>query len=337
MLDRRLRRYVRHGMLTQLAAFEAVVRLRSFTRAAEALHMAQPTISLLVKKLGETLGIPLFESTTREIRLTPAGAEIYRFCQDFFQSFVGLDVRLNELRSGETQALRIAVCTAGESIVPMLRDFCRKHADIKLTLSVANRAQLRDRMTVGADDLYIFGAPPEDTDAHMHPLCMDEFHLYASVAHPYTRRRKLTLTDLAREPLLMREAGSGTRQAADALFAAQDFQPYIRMEMDNNEAIKRAVAAGFGIALLSRYAVGPNPRHEALAPLRIEGLPILRQWQLVYRADKVLSITERQLVDELCRQTMMPYGENTEAIKGRRKRKLFGGRGTAGPALEGTS
>ena len=147
MLDRRLRRYVGHGMLTQLAAFEAVVQLGGFTRAAEALHMAQPTVSLLVKRLGETLGVVLFESTSRDIRLTPAGTETYRFCQDFFRSLAGFDDHLMDLRLSTVSPLRIAVCTAAESLAPaMLCGFCERHPELRLMLSVANRLQLLNRL-----------------------------------------------------------------------------------------------------------------------------------------------------------------------------------------------
>lgn len=305
MLDRRLRRYIRNGTLTQLTAFEAVVQLGSFTRAADALHMAQPTVSLLVKKLGETLGVPLFQSTSREIRLTAAGAEAYSFCQEFFRSFAGFDDRLMELRIATACALRIAVCTGAESTIPaMLCGFCKQYPDMKLHLSVANRARLLDRLAMGTDDFYVFGVPPDDADVRMHPLCTDEFNIYTSVAHPYARRKKLSMVEIAREPLLIREVGSRARQVADALFAEHDCRPNIRMEMDNNDAIKCAVAAGFGIALLSQHAVGPNPHHEALAPLQVDGLPVRHQWQLVYRPDKNLSGTEQRLVDELCRQTI---------------------------------
>jgi DNA-binding transcriptional LysR family regulator len=100
----------------------------------------------------------------------------------------------------------------------------------------------------------------------------------------------------------MREAGSRARQIADALFAEHNCQPNIRMEMDSNDAIKSAVAAGFGIALLSQHVVDADSHDEALVLIRVEGLPIRHQWQLVYRLNKNLSDAEQHLVDELCEQ-----------------------------------
>lgn len=306
MLDRRLRRYIRNGTLTQLAAFEAVVQMGSFTRAADALHMAQPTVSLLVKKLSETLGVQLLKTTTHGIQVTEAGSEAYKFCQEFFQSFAGLDDRLDEMRLSTGGVLRIAVCTGAESTVPaMLCNYCMQNPQVRLHLSVANRMHLLERLAAGADDFYVFGVPPEDEEVQMHPLCTDEFHIYASLRHPYARRRRLRFADIAKEPFILREVGARARLVADALFAEHECRPHVRMEMDNNEAIMCAVATGFGIALLSQHAVGPNPRHSALVALPVEGLPIQHQWQLVYRPNKKLNGVEQQLVEELCSNTAL--------------------------------
>lgn len=311
MLDRRLRRYIRIGTLTQLTAFEAVVQLGSFTRAANALHMAQPTVSLLIKKLSETLGVSLFKTTSPEIHLSAAGVQTYEFCQQLFQSFADLDDRLIELRASPASALRIAVCTEAELVVPaMLRSFCEQHPEMKFTLSVANRAHLLDRLAMGMDDFYIFDAPPDNAnEICIHPLCADEFNLYTSATHPYACRTQLSVAEIAGQPLLMREDGSRVRQIADALFAGHNCQPNIRMEMDSSHAIKCAVAAGLGIALLSQHAVGPNPDHEGLALVRVDGLPVRDQWQLIYRLDKNLSGTEQKLVEELCRKNDARYAQ----------------------------
>ncbi|HKY02266.1 MAG TPA: LysR family transcriptional regulator [Burkholderiales bacterium] len=342
MFDRRLRRYVRHGMLTQLAAFEAVVRFGSFTRAAEALHMAQPTVSLLVKRLGETLGVCLFESTFPKIKLTPAGLVSYEFCQAFFQSFAGLDEQLTELRAVPPETvLRIAVSTSAESIAPTLLDpFCTQHPHIPISLVVANRAKLLDRLKAGADDFYIFVSPPQGVEVCTQPLQQDELHFYASVVHPYAKRRHLRFADIAREPLILREHGSGIRDAVETFYAEHDCKPNIRMEMDDDDSIKRVVVAGFGIALLSQYAVGPKPRHQALAPLPIEGLPIRRQWQLAYRADRKLSDVDQELIAQLKLRALQieeSYRPSPKRTRTRTRKKIFKERKPIDPVLEGAS
>lgn len=305
MLAHRLRRYIRNGTLTQLAAFQTVVELGSFTRAADALHMAQPTVSLLVKKLGETLGVQLLKTTTHGIQLTTAGAEAYKFCQEFFESCAGFDDRLAEYRLASAGVLRLAVCTGAESTVPgLLRHFYRQYPQTRLCLSIANRAQLRERLAAGTDDFYVFGVPPDDPGVRRHPLFTDEFHIYASADHRHAHRKILSFADVADEPFVMREVGARARIVADELFAEHGRRPNIRMEIDNTEALICAVASGLGIALLSQRAVESNPCHAELVPLHVDGLPVRHQWQLVYRPNKKLSGCEQSLVDELCAGTV---------------------------------
>lgn len=303
MLERRLRRYLRNGTLIQLTAFEAVVRLGGFTRAAEALHLAQPTISVLVKKLGEALGVRLFESTTPDIRLTEAGRVTLEFSRQFLVNLSDFDERLDPMRAPAPTALRVAVCAAGESLAAiLLQSFCNAHPEVRLSLSFANRSELCERIGRGSDDFYILASAIDDGAVRAHALQHDQLLFYASVLHPYASRDRIALVDLAQEPLLMRERGSATRDAADSLFYAHGLRPNVRMEMDDTDGIKRAVARGFGVSLLSAYAVGPEPRFEALTPLRVEGTPINRQWHLVHRVDRALTTIDEALIAELTQQ-----------------------------------
>lgn len=336
MFDRSLRRYMRQGTLTQLAAFDTVVRLGSFTRAAEALHMAQPTVSLLVKKLAQTLDAPLFESTTSGIRLSPAGRETYRLCNDLFPALAAFAARLAAVRNRARTTIRIAVCAAAEAtVLQWICGFCKDAAEVRLVVSVANHAELQERLAASMDDLYIFGTSPAAPDIYRHPLCQDELHVYASITHPFARRRRLTMIDIAREPLLVREPGSATREALETLLAGHPIT--VHMEMNDDAAIKRAVGAGHGVALLSCHAVSPNPRREALTVLKVDGLPIRRQWQLVYRPDKHLSLTEQRLIVELCRAAGAHASPSGSTLRARRRRKLSARPASAGRLLEGTS
>lgn len=105
----RLRRYLRHGTLPQLVAFEATARLGSCSRAAEVLHQSQPTVSIHIKKLSESLGQPLFERAGRGMRLTPAGEEVYQTCRVLFSTFEELDDRLARQAEDQGAGARVAV------------------------------------------------------------------------------------------------------------------------------------------------------------------------------------------------------------------------------------
>jgi DNA-binding transcriptional LysR family regulator len=153
MRPSRIHRYVRHGTLPQLAVFEASARLRSFTRAAEELHLAQPTVSAQIRKLTETVGLPLFEQIGKQIYLTDTGRRTYAHCQEIFRTLESLDDVLTDLRGVETGRLCVAVTTTAECFVPrLLAGFARRHPGIDVSLRIHNRRALIERMANNEDD-----------------------------------------------------------------------------------------------------------------------------------------------------------------------------------------
>ncbi len=299
-----MRRYVRHGVLTQLAVFEAVARHSSFTHAGEELHMAQPTVSLHIKKLCDTMALPLFETIGRRLCLTAAGREVHAAAQDIFRRIAELDARLAMLRTASSGDLRIAVSTTGKYFAPrLLADFWRAHPDVHISLLVLNRQHLLSRLQANADDLYIFSNPPEQEAMILHTLLANPMELYASAHHPLARRRHLKFEDIASEPFLMREPGSGTRLVAETYYAQHDARPNVRMELGSNEAIKQAIIAGLGISLLSRHTVGNATRGKGLVALQVEGLPIQRYWYLAYPESNRLSPVAQAFVEQVTGMT----------------------------------
>ncbi len=247
MKHRNLRRYFKHGTLTQLSVFEAVARLRSFTRAAEELHMAQPTVSVQVKKLSETIGLPLFEIIGRRVHMTEAGRELYAAVQDIFGKIGEVEHRLAGMRSASAGTLRIAVTTTGKYFAPrLLAQFVERYPGIEISLNVLNRQSLLNRLAGNLDDFYIFSNPPEDIDVAMHTLLPNPIEVYARSDHPLASRRGIPFREVAAEPFLMREAGSGTRMVAESMFAQHHMKPRIRMELGSNEAIKQGIVGGLG-------------------------------------------------------------------------------------------
>jgi DNA-binding transcriptional LysR family regulator len=299
MKHRNLRRYFRHGTLTQLSVFEAVARLRSFTRAAEELHMAQPTVSVQVKKLSQTIGLPLFEIIGRRVHMTDAGRELYAACQDIFGKIAEVEHRLSGMRSASAGSLRIAVTTTGKYFAPqLLAKFVERFPGIEISLNVLNRQSLLHRLSANLDDFYIFSNPPEDIDVVMHTLLPNPIEVYAPASHPLAGRRQVGFKEIAGEPFLMREAGSGTRMVAEAMFAQHHVKPRIRMELGSNEAIKQAILGGLGLSILSRHTMAGS-RSDGIVALDVEGFPVQRWWYLVYPEGKQLSATSQAFLDHV--------------------------------------
>lgn len=306
-----LRRYLRHGMFPQLMVFEAVARLGSFTRAAQELFMAQPTVSIHMKKLAETIGVPLVEQVGKRIHLTDAGRELHAMCREVFVRLQEFDRRLGELREPGKGRLRVAVTTTAKYFASrLLGEFCNRYPELHVTLHVLNRQQLLERMEVCADDLYVLGSAPDGADWAVHPLLPNPLRIVAPAGHPLAGRRRVPLATVAAEPLLLRESGSGTRQAVEEHFRAHGLVPRVRMELGSNEAIKQAVLGGLGLAVLSSESVS-EARQGGLAILDVEGFPLARHWVLVHPAGRTLTPTAREFV-----QFAVEHGRRLSAQEG---------------------
>lgn len=314
MRPSRIHRYVRHGTLPQLAVFEASARLRSFTRAAEELHLAQPTVSAQIRKLTETVGLPLFEQIGKQIYLTDTGRRTYAHCQEIFRTLESLDDVLADLRGVEIGRLCVAVTTTAEYFVTrMLAGFVQRHPRVDVSLQIHNRRALIERLANNEDELYVFTNPPEDREIVRQAILPNPMVVFARAADPLVRERSIPLSRLAREPFLMREPGSGTRMVAEEVFTRHGLVPNIRMELSTNEAIKQAILAGLGVSILSRDTLGLETEQNQLATLDVTGFPVERHWHLVYPIGRQLSPAAESFMDYV-RTEARSYGSGAHMI-----------------------
>lgn len=298
MQQTNIRRYLKHGTLPQLRLFEASARLGSFTRAAQELNMAQPTASAQIKKLTETVGLPLFEQVGKQIYLTDAGKRLYEGCQDLFHAFEAIEESLSGMRSADRGRLRLAVSTTGKCFMPRLVGaFIEQHPGIEASVQVHNRQTLVERLRRNEDDLYLFADPPEIPEVVTQELLPNPLVVLARDDHPLAREKDIPFSRLAEEPLLVREEGSGTRRIMMRLFAERGLAPRIRMELGTNEAIKEAILAGMGITIMSRYTFGLDPESSRYVCLDVEGFPLENHWYLAYPSGKNLSEVVRRFLD----------------------------------------
>lgn len=293
-----IRRYLKHGTLPQLSVFEAVARLGSFTKAAEELFMAQPTVSVQMKKLADTVGLPLIEQVGKRIRLTDAGRILHESCLQMFGTLAGAERRLADLRGLEAGRLQLAVSTTGEYFAPrVLAEFVKRHPGVEVSLQIQNRSALLERMSGNLDDLYIFAGMPEGRDIASYPLLPNPVVPFAHADHPLARKKNIPFARFAEEPFLIREPGSGARAMVLDIFGTHGCEPRIRMELSNNEAIKQAIIAGLGVSIMSRYTLGLDVPHDQVAVLDVTGFPVDNPWVMVHPAGKQLSLVARAFLD----------------------------------------
>ncbi|WP_455375762.1 LysR substrate-binding domain-containing protein [Kaarinaea lacus] len=290
---------IRYATLRQLQIFEASVRLGSFSRAAEELFVTQPTVSMQIKKLSDALDIPLFEQVGRKVRPTEVGHELYDACRKIFESLANLEMKVSDHKGMKRGRLRLGVVTTAKYFVPeVLGEFCRLHPGIDVALKVSNRDRITERLNAYEDDLYIVGQAPTDAmEIESFPFAPNPLVVLAPRDHPLLNEKNIPLSRIAQEPLILREPGSGIRDATLRLFQQNKLQPNVRMELGSNEAIKHAVVGGLGIAVLSLHTLSLEGPGGPVALLDVEGFPIMRQWHLVYPKGKELSLVANAFLD----------------------------------------
>jgi DNA-binding transcriptional LysR family regulator len=289
-----------HVTLRQLRVFETVARRGSFTRAAEALHLAQPTVSVQVKQLAEAVGLPLFEQVGKKIFLTDAGRQLEATCRELFDVWSRFEMTLADLKGMKQGRLRLAVVTTAKYFVPrLLGPFLKRFPGIDAALEVANRDRVVERLAANEDDLYIMGMPPVNLDVEAHPFLDNPLVVLAPADHALAHEKRIAFSRVVQEPLILRERGSGTRTVVERYFADNGHTLHARMELGSNEAIKQAVAGGLGITIMSQHALALEPMHGQLVTLDVEGFPIERSWFVVYPRGKQLSVVARTFFEYL--------------------------------------
>ena len=291
---------MRHATLRQLKVFEAVARLRSVTRAAEELHLTQPTVSIQLRQLTEQVGLPLTEQVGKKLYLTQVGEALHRTCRNLFDEVARFEMLVSDLKGTKAGKLRLSVITTAQYFVPrLLGQFFERYPGIEVALEVTNRGKVLQRLADNADDLYVLGQPPEHMDVQAESFLENPLVVVAPHGHPLAGARGIDLSRLAEEHFLIREPGSGTRLAVENLFAEHGLTLKVRMELGSNEAIKLAVAGGLGLAVLSAHTLALERNSDEITLLDVKGFPILRHWYVVRPSEKQLSVVASTFLEFL--------------------------------------
>lgn len=275
----------------QLQIFEAVARHLSYTRASEALHLTQPAVSMQIKQLEHSVGLPLFEQLGKKVFLTEAGHEFSRYAKAITAQLDELQQVVNEIKGLQRGRLTIAVASTANYFAPrLLATFCKIHGEVTVSLDVTNREQLLKGLVENRTDLVIMGQPPEEMDLVAERFMDNPLVVIAPPDHPLAAVSKIPLERLHEETFLVREQGSGTRSAVERFFTANQLELSTAMEMSSNEAIKQGVEAGLGLGIVSLHTLGMELALRRLVVLDVVNFPVMRYWYIVYRSGKRLSL-----------------------------------------------
>jgi len=277
------------GTFRQLEILLSVYDLGSVKKAAESLHLTQPTISMQLKKLSDAVTMPLYEQVGKKLLFTEAGEKIAAAARDILQRTDLLDMELSDLRGLKTGTLKLAVVTTSKYFIPhLLGPFCRRYPNVEIEFNVGNRQQILQKLNTGHDDFYVFSNLPEREDIETIDFLDNPLVAIAPENHPLVGKRNIELSRLAEEPFLIREKGSGTRFATEQFLKTKNATLNIRMTIESNEAIKHSVMSGLGISILSKHTLTFG-ESSGLRVLDVKQFPIQSKWFLVRRKPKFLS------------------------------------------------
>jgi LysR family transcriptional regulator, low CO2-responsive transcriptional regulator len=289
-----------HITLRHLRIFEAVARHGSISRAASELHLTQPAVSMQMKQLEEQISLPLLEQIGRRICLTEAGQALSVHARDIADRMANLNASMGQFRGLERGLLRLAVVSTANYFLPaLIAEFNARHPGVRISLQVGNREFVLSALSDNRADLAITGQPPDGVDVVAQNFMDNPLVVIASPSHPLNGQAQVSTERLAQEVLVMREPGSGTRAAVERQFAAHGQTIRAGGEFGTNEAIKQAVRAGLGVAVVSAQTIELELQTGCLAVLPVEGFPIMRQWYVVQRTQHRPSVAATTFRDVL--------------------------------------
>lgn len=274
----------------QLQVFNIVALERNFTKASEKLHLSQPAVSLQIKQLEQSAGLPLFDRLGNKISLTEAGEEVLKCSQIIAKVLGDTEESIEQLKGFNRGRLYLSVATtAAYFISRTLADFAAAYPEVAVSLDVTNRETLLEQLDDNIPDMVVMGEAPSNKDLNSLAFKENPLVIVAEGEHSLAKRQSIPIEELRQQSFVSREKGSGTRAAIERFLESQGLHFNFIMEMTSNEAIKQSVIAGLGLGIVSAQSVELEVEMGRLVILDIVGFPILRHWYIVSRMGKKLS------------------------------------------------
>jgi DNA-binding transcriptional LysR family regulator len=280
--------------IDHLKTFQEIVRLGSFSEVAKKLAISQPAVSFQIQKLEQELGIRLIDRTQRAITLTAAGRRLLRFAEAVEGEREHLQHDLEQMRESVSGDLLIAASTIpGEFLLPpLLAGFKQRHPAVKIQVDVSDSLTVISKIRDNTYEVGFSGIAPEGRDLAFFKIASDEIVLIVSPEHPFARKGEVSPDELEGEPLISREATSGTQRSLESLLlkAGLDIRKWVpNLILGSSQAVVSAVAAGAGIAFVSNLAIKEGVAPALVRQVRLRGITLKRDFYCVYRQERVVS------------------------------------------------
>jgi len=288
----------------KLKVFCTVAETKSFSKTSEIIHLTQPAVSLQIQALEEKYETKLFDRSSSTVTLTPAGETLYKYAKEILTLYTSAEKAIGKQTGLLKGSLSIgAGSNIGNFILPaLITEFKRIHPKTKIYLLVNNSKRVIELLNAGNIDLGLVEGDVSRQKMIVKKLLSDELLLIVSPEHQWAKRKEISISELAREPFILREPGSGTRQMIEKFLARHGITLHdlkISAILGSTEAIKDAVENGLGVSIISRWAVRKENRYGTLHLLSIKEEKMTRDFSLVMNKNSVSSNSLEEFVSFL--------------------------------------
>ena len=287
--------------LHQLRILRALAKNRSLTQAGAELLLSQPAVTLQLKELQKELAARLYERLGNSVHLTDAGQTLEHHARRILALVDEAEEAVRSVQRGHGGRLRVGASnTPGIYLLPpFLSAFRRAFPSVALTIEVGNTHSVVEKILSNELDLGVVGDALHKKELHLTPWMTDVLVLAVSAGHPWAQRKTIAPTELVSEQLLSREPGSATREIYEKAFGQHGFALPHTLEIGGGEAIKRAVEAGLGVAIVSVHSVAREVEEGRIVTLQLKGMKISRPLNIIHHKDKALSVPMQELLKHL--------------------------------------
>lgn len=291
--------------LRQLEIFQKVVELGSFSKAGEAVHLAQASVSERIATLESAVGEKLLDRLGRQVVPTKLGELLYQHALSLLETKRRVCLEVEDFLGLRKGTIDLGCSTIpGEYILPnVIGRFGEQYPDVTVSLTIGDSREIETRVLEGRFELGVIGSQSSNRTLVAHELWTDELVLAVPATHPWAGRRIVSLEDLSKEPYIAREAGSGTLQMLEQYLQKAGFQGIesfrIVARFGTSTAVKEGIKAGLGISILSSLALETEIKAGILKPLRVKGLRMTRRFYLVRDRRRTSSPPCKAFVDFL--------------------------------------
>lgn len=278
----------------KLKVFCTVAETKSFSKTSEIIHLTQPAVSLQIQALEEIYETKLFDRSSSFINFTPSGEILYKYAKDILNLYAEAEKEIGKITGLIKGSITIgASTTIGNYVLPtLIADFRKKHPKIKINVFIGNTKRIVDLLNSGGVDIGLVEGETLKHKMKTDPIITDELTFIVPPFHPWAKKKVVSILEVTKEPFILREEGSGTRQMIEKYLSSHGINTgdmRIALVLGSTESIKEAVESGMGISIVSKWAARKEVKYGSLKLITPKEEKILRNFSLIRQKSAVLS------------------------------------------------